>query len=685
VFRGTGEIFDGGQTFLARFRLDIYASRHQQNLYYPFASLGDWEIVNFLLTSRLSMRAIDEFLSLHLTNSLPLSFSTAKELRSRAEILPSGPRWNARVVPTTHPTKSPVTLYYHDSLDCVESLFNHPLFVQTMDYLPFRLFTTAERIVRVFTEWMSSDGAWDLQLKFPEGSTLCSVILSSDKTHITNMCSGKVAHPLLISLANICMDIRNKGSSHAFLLLALMPIPAFTHPATQICSVLEARLFHHCLDIVLEPLKQAARFGRMMSDPVGNLRYCFTPLVSYIVDTPEACMLACDFRLSGVLHPFWRDWLYADPSQFLTPEALHHWHRQFWDHDMQWCKHALGAGELDFRFSVLPPIAGFRHFNQGVTKLKQVGGRTQRDAQRYIVVVIAGFPQVDVVIAVRALMEFRYLAQAPAITSQTHDHISAAFKTFHDHKHAIIDAGLRRGQTTGAALDHWEIPKLEFMQSVAPSIHQVGAVIQWSADTTEHAHIEVVKDPVTTTNNQNYDSQICHTLDRDEKCRLFSTAVSLSERTDTHNSLAGDDSETDVLDHSDPNMADSAGDDAIGNILQDLWSSDRSPICFFDSAEKLSNAPLGSVPRPLRTLAIGRTTLRLNYKPSIHRISINDAADTFSLPDLRGALSDYLNREGSFCQNFHSFGHQRRSSPNSPLPFNDLHIWFKVRVQQRTY
>ncbi|KAI6114201.1 hypothetical protein F5141DRAFT_1001954, partial [Pisolithus sp. B1] len=272
---------------------NIYASWCQQNLYYPFASLGDWEIMNFLLTSRLSMRAIDEFLSLHLTNSLPLSFSTAKELLSHAEMLPSGWCWNARVVPTTHPMKSPVTLYYHDLLDCVESLFNHPLFLKMMDYSPSCLFTTAECIVRVFMEWMSSDGAWDLQLKFPKGSMLCSVILSSDKTHITNMCGGKVAHPLLISLANIHMDIRNKGSSHAFLLLALMPIPAFTHPATQICSVLEVHLFHHCLDIVLEPLKQATHFGRMMSDPIGNLCYCFTLLVSYIVDTPEACMLAC--------------------------------------------------------------------------------------------------------------------------------------------------------------------------------------------------------------------------------------------------------------------------------------------------------------------------------------------------------------------------------------------------------
>ncbi|KAF8550601.1 hypothetical protein OG21DRAFT_1419442, partial [Imleria badia] len=123
--------------------------------------------------------------------------------------------------------------------------------------------------------------------------TLCGVILSSDKTHITNMCRGRVAHPLLISVANIRMNIRNKASLHTFLLLALMPIPRFLHNTTRMCSVLAARLFHHCLDIILDPLKIAAHIGRMMSDPVGNLCYCFTPLVSYIVDSPKAAMVAC--------------------------------------------------------------------------------------------------------------------------------------------------------------------------------------------------------------------------------------------------------------------------------------------------------------------------------------------------------------------------------------------------------
>ncbi|KAI6033741.1 hypothetical protein BKA83DRAFT_4044333, partial [Pisolithus microcarpus] len=79
--------------------------------------------------------------------------------------------------------------------------------------------------------------------------------------------------------------------------------------------------------------------------------------------------------------PFWHNWPLSDPHQFLTPECLHHWHRMSWDHDVKWCRCALGTGELDFHFSLLPPITGLRQFKSGITKLKQVGGHTQRDVQ----------------------------------------------------------------------------------------------------------------------------------------------------------------------------------------------------------------------------------------------------------------------------------------------------------------
>ena len=181
------------------------------------------------------------------------------------------------------------------------------------------------------------------------------------------MSGNRMAHPLLLSLANIEMDIRSKGSLHGHLLLALLPVPSFIHKKSRVRSLLSDRLFHRCLDLVLKPLKIAAAIGVMMSDPRGNLRYCFTPLVGYIADTPEQGLLACtgpktspvstanykefgdnephpprtavrtladiraactqadyndilkflkavkSYGLNGVHEPFWRDWAHSGP------------------------------------------------------------------------------------------------------------------------------------------------------------------------------------------------------------------------------------------------------------------------------------------------------------------------------------------------------------------------------------
>ena len=57
-------------------------------------------------------------------------------------------------------------------------------------------------------------------------------------------------------------------------------------------SLLQDCLTHSCLDFVLEPLKGAAIKGVVMSDPKRYQQQCHTFLASYIVDTPEAQMLA---------------------------------------------------------------------------------------------------------------------------------------------------------------------------------------------------------------------------------------------------------------------------------------------------------------------------------------------------------------------------------------------------------
>ena len=132
------------------------------------------------------------------------------------------------------------------------------------------------------------------QEELPCGTTLLGVVLSSDKTNISVMSGNHVAHLVLINLqvVNIDAHIHCKTSLHGYLLLALLPIAKFTHKSTRIRSLLQDRLVHQALNIVLSPLKTMAAVGIMMSDPVGNLRYCFTPLALWIADTPEESLLA---------------------------------------------------------------------------------------------------------------------------------------------------------------------------------------------------------------------------------------------------------------------------------------------------------------------------------------------------------------------------------------------------------
>ena len=204
------------------------------------------------------------------------------------------------------------------------------------------------------------------------------MILLSDKTTISTMTGNYTTYPLLISLANINMEFHMKGSNCTFLLLALLSVPKFIHKNRDVCGVLHNWLTHECLDFVLKLLKTAA------SDPLRNLQYCFTPLAAFIIDTPEAQMLAgvggkmlpitmvfynqfgdpfghephtasttmvqlasiipladpADLNytqeakkhcLNGVHASFWRDWALTEPLTFLTPKPLHNGHHKFWD------------------------------------------------------------------------------------------------------------------------------------------------------------------------------------------------------------------------------------------------------------------------------------------------------------------------------------------------------------------
>lgn len=528
-----------------------------------------------------------------------------------------------------------------------------------------------------------------------------------------------------MSLANIHSEVRNKASRHAFVPVAFLPVVEFIHTNKRMKSVLSDRLYHQCLDIVVEPLKIAARIGAMLSDPRGHSRYCFTPLASCIVDFPEACLIACvrgktspitlakytefgdsfrhqprtkaitlnhiesinddpndllayfdaceKHRLNAVALPFWRNWPLSNPAFFLTPEMLHTFFRFSYDHDLSWCIRAVGPTEIDFRFSILQPITNHQRFAAGITKLKQVTGRTQRDLQRYLVAVIAGAAPEGIVRAVRSLSDFRYLSQSRVINDDQCRKLLAALEEFHTYKQSIIDAGARCGEK-GHVLEHWEIPKLELLQSVVPSIRLAGPPIQWTADITERAHVDVVKNPATATNNNDFESQICRFLDRDDKCRTFSLALHLRE-----SEMGEPQIETMYSDDSDAEDDLNHGNDIVKDSL-DNWVPGVAPRAVTDYF--VSSAKPSTISPP-RSFVSGPIAFHLRFDPFIGSMKISDVAEKYGLPDLRPALIHYFYRDHN--DGPLTVGGQRPYRNDEPLPFDRLQVWYKVRLQQKAY
>jgi hypothetical protein len=181
-YEGAAKEYGTGTTFMDEFDCDQYAGERIINLYYPFASRDEWEFAAFLLRSDLSMASIDSLLSLNLVivtcnfdrsysylcsaqvKCLKLSFGTAKKLRGLAEMLPKGPVWQCKVWNTVYPTKKKLTLFYRDPLECIQSILHSPLMKDYIKFKPLRIFESASRAMRIYTEWLTGNAAWSMQV-----------------------------------------------------------------------------------------------------------------------------------------------------------------------------------------------------------------------------------------------------------------------------------------------------------------------------------------------------------------------------------------------------------------------------------------------------------------------------------------------------------------------------------------
>lgn len=65
---------------------------------------------------------------------------------------------------TPVPATKKIDLFYRNSLECLEALLRSPLLKDHISFTPFRLYESAAKQMRFYTEWLSGDAAWFMQV-----------------------------------------------------------------------------------------------------------------------------------------------------------------------------------------------------------------------------------------------------------------------------------------------------------------------------------------------------------------------------------------------------------------------------------------------------------------------------------------------------------------------------------------
>ncbi|KAG1902162.1 uncharacterized protein F5891DRAFT_1127781 [Suillus fuscotomentosus] len=475
-------------------------------------------------------------------NRSKLSFHNNRSFLQRVDKLPRGPGWTCKKVTVRgnceddkgEMLQEDVELWSRDPVECVKELIGNLAFKEHMAYSPAKAYADRVGQHRVIDEMWTADWWGKKQNALPEGATIAPIILSSDKTSLSQFRGDKSAWPVYMSIGNIAKAKRRQASARATVLIGYLPaskLDCFTPDARSLAGY---RLFHHCMALLLQPLIGAG----------NDVRRIYPILAAYVADFPEQCLCLVaandrgdalnsamhdpestkeilhkrkigqhplEFEANGlraVYKPFWADLPHADIFLAFTPDLLHQLHKGvFKDHLVKWCIDIIGEDEIDARFKAIPNYPGLRHFKKGISSVKQWTGCEHKEMQRVFVGLLSGAVPSRVLVVARSILDFSYHAQLHIQMTESLEALQTALTVFHANKDILKELAVR---------EHFNIPKLHQLSHYVQSITLLGAADGFNTELPERLHIDFAKDSYRASNKRDYEEQMALWLQRQE-------------------------------------------------------------------------------------------------------------------------------------------------------------------------
>ncbi|KAF9049009.1 hypothetical protein BJ165DRAFT_1402848 [Panaeolus papilionaceus] len=549
---------------------EVYSAKvgaDKGNPWAPFNSKTDWDIACWAKKRGPGSTAFTELLGIDsVQEKLGLSYKTSDELNKIIDKkLPSRPPFQHHEVVQNGQS---LEFYSHDIIQCIQSIWRDPDFVDDLILQPEKHFTDNAKKTRVYHDMHTGKWWWSTQKKVEQHTkrdrcTIIPVILSSDKTQLTEF-RGQQAYPVYMTIGNLPKHIRHKPTRQAQILIAYLPTTKLKH-ITNCASRRRCltNLFHHCMSHITKPLGLAGRTGAIFVSGDGKARRCYPILAAYVGDYPEQLLVTCVKFLECPVCPtprneignlsktqqprsssdvikalgyanrgrlrfhkackrqgikpvqsvFWKSLPHVDIYRSITPDILHQLYQGVFKHLISWIREAIGDEEIDARCRRLPPNHHIRLFLKGITHLSRVTSTEHSQISRFLLALVADvrlpnqMSNSQLVRCVRALLNFMEIACYPVHSQDTLGEMNDALQEFHDTREIFVELGI---------CEEFNIPKIHFMSHYTEFIKYFGSPDNFNTKYTEQLHIDQAKDAYAATNCKDEYPQMTRWLDRKE-------------------------------------------------------------------------------------------------------------------------------------------------------------------------